>query len=203
MPKTDHDTRQKILAAAEQVFHSNGFKGARTTQIAEVAGISRTMLHYYFSTKEALFQAVLEDTMGTVVNHLKKLIHEGDSLETVVENLVQVLCDLFDEKPGLPTFIVNILNEAPQLMLFLPATEQDNLPGLAHQVVEKAKQDGKIDPKLTGEDLILNIYAVCSLPYLTAAYISARENRSPEAMQLFYKNRRAKNLQFILNGIKA
>ena len=99
MPKIDHDTRQKILAAAEQVFHGNGFKGARTSQIAEVAGISRTMLHYYFSTKEALFQAVLEDSLGTVVTHLKKLIDQGESLEKVIENLVNVLCDLFDEKP--------------------------------------------------------------------------------------------------------
>jgi TetR/AcrR family transcriptional regulator len=202
MPKIDHDTRQKILAAAEQVFHGNGFKGARTSQIAEVAGISRTMLHYYFSTKEALFQAVLEDSLGTVVSHLKKLIDQGESLEKVIENLVNVLCDLFDEKPGLPTFIINILNETPQLILFLPAAGQDNLPHLIDDLVEKARQEGSVNARLSGEDLILNIYGICAMPYLGAPYIAAKEDRSPEAMQLFFKNRRRKNLDFILHGIQ-
>ena len=73
MPKIDHDTKEKILAAAEKVFHNNGFKGTRTTQIAEESGISRTMLHYYFNSKEDLFQEVLKNTLGVVMNHTHKL----------------------------------------------------------------------------------------------------------------------------------
>lgn len=42
---------QAILEAAEREFIVKGFAGARTTSIAEAAGVTHAMLHYYFRTK--------------------------------------------------------------------------------------------------------------------------------------------------------
>ncbi len=201
MPKIDHDTKQKILAAAEHVFHLNGFKGARTTLIAETAGISRTMLHYYFNTKEELFQEVMSNTLGVVFNHLKDSFLQAQSLEKIVENLIETISNLFEEKPGLPSFIVNILNTSSELSLFLPVMAQDNLPKLLDDMLEAGKKQGTIDPEVTGEDLMLTIYGLCAFPYLAAPYIKAKENRSDESMSLFNKHRRARLLKFILKGI--
>ncbi|MBQ2779515.1 MAG: helix-turn-helix transcriptional regulator, partial [Bacteroidaceae bacterium] len=39
---------QQILAAAEQEFLTRGYDGARTTSIAQAAGVTHAMLHYYF-----------------------------------------------------------------------------------------------------------------------------------------------------------
>ncbi len=49
------DTEHKILCAAEQEFMAKGFNCARTTSIAEAAGVTHAMRHYYFRTKEKLF----------------------------------------------------------------------------------------------------------------------------------------------------
>lgn len=202
MPKIDHDTKHKILAAAEQVFHRNGFRGARTVQIAEAAGISRTMLHYYFSTKEALFQAVLEDTLAAVLTHLKRPFGEAQTLEQTLTDIVNALCDVFEVKPHLPSFIVNILNESPELLLMAPSTAQDNLPTLIETHLAEAQKAGRVATDLTGEDLMLNLYAVCAMPYIGAPYIAAKENRDEKAMKAFFKARRQKNLNFMLNGIR-
>lgn len=202
MPKIDHDTKQKILAAAEQVFHRNGFKGARTVQIAEAAGISRTMLHYYFSTKEALFEAVLEDTLAAVLAHLKRPFGEAQTLEQILTDIINALCDVFEVKPHLPSFIVNILNESPELLLMAPSTAQDNLPALIETHLAEAQKAGRAAPNLTGEDIMLNLYGVCAMPYITAPYIAAKENRDEKAMKAFFKARRQKNLNFVLNGIR-
>jgi TetR/AcrR family transcriptional regulator len=202
MPKIDHDTKQKILAAAEKVFHRNGFKGTRTMQIAEEAGISRTMLHYYFNTKEALFGEVLTNTLSSVFGHVQRLMEQQQDLEKVVENIVLVISDVLEEKPGLASFLVNIMNESPQMFMMLPTFEQDNLPALLNELLEAGKKKGQVSKHISGEDLILNIYALCSMPYLGAPYIKAKENRNDEDMKIFIRQRRASILDFVLKGMK-
>jgi len=50
----------RILKAAEEVFATAGFAGARTAAIAQRAGVPKANLHYYFGTKEALYRRLLE-----------------------------------------------------------------------------------------------------------------------------------------------
>jgi AcrR family transcriptional regulator len=52
--------RGRIFAAATQLFSECGFKGTNTRAIAEVAGVSQVMLHYYFGSKEKLYEEVLK-----------------------------------------------------------------------------------------------------------------------------------------------
>ncbi len=202
MPKIDHDTKERILAAAEKVFHNNGFKGTRTTQIAVESGISRTMLHYYFNSKEDLFQEVLKNTLGVVMSHTHKLFSEQTELKPLIENIIDVIADVFEEKPGLPTFVVNLLNESPEMAHFLAYTQQDNIPFQLDKFVIEAKQKGEIAKNITGEDIILNIYALCATPYLGITYIKAKEKRDDAAMKIFLKQRKDKVKEFILKGIK-
>ncbi len=52
-----------ILGAAEAVFARAGFSGATMAGIAELAGLPKANLHYYFRTKAALYRAVLDHTL--------------------------------------------------------------------------------------------------------------------------------------------
>ncbi|GBQ51720.1 TetR/AcrR family transcriptional regulator [Acidomonas methanolica] len=53
----------QILEAAELEFGRSGFDGASMAGIARAAGLPKANLHYYFGTKEALYRAVLENTL--------------------------------------------------------------------------------------------------------------------------------------------
>ena len=55
------DTEQLILEAAKKVFFNKGFDGARMQEIADVAGINKALLHYYFRSKDKLFEAIFFD----------------------------------------------------------------------------------------------------------------------------------------------
>jgi TetR/AcrR family transcriptional regulator len=202
MPKLDSDTKQKILVAAEKVFHANGFKGTRTTLIAEEAGISRTMLHYYYNRKEMLFQEVLNNTMGSVLMHVNRLIAEDKSLDELVGHLVDVIADVLEDKPGLPSFLVNLLNESPEMAQMMAANPDDTVPRQLDKLLNVAREKGEVSTLMTGEDLIMNIYALCSLPYLGASYIKAKENRNDEQMKTFIRQRRASIKDFVLKGLK-
>jgi TetR/AcrR family transcriptional regulator len=54
------DTAARLLAAAEAVFAEVGFAGATTAAIAERAGVTKALVHYYFGSKESLHHAVME-----------------------------------------------------------------------------------------------------------------------------------------------
>ncbi len=202
MPKIDHDTKEKILAAAEKVFHNNGFKGTRTTAIAEEAGISRTMLHYYYSTKEDLFQEVLNKTLGAVLPHLSRILGQEMDLEHLICHIIDTMCSLFEEKPTFPNFVVNIINESPDVVTMLATNIQDDIPAKLEALLAIEKQKGTVIENITGEDLILNIYSLCAVPYLGIPYIKAKENRNDEQMLNFLKQRREKIKVFVLHGIK-
>lgn len=53
--------RERILTAARQVFARYPFKSASTRLIAEAAGVQRPLIHYYFGSKEKLFEAVAKE----------------------------------------------------------------------------------------------------------------------------------------------
>ena len=61
-------TEQLILEAAEEEFLLKGFDGARTTAIAERAGVTHAMLHYYFRTKEQLFERIVAKITALVAH---------------------------------------------------------------------------------------------------------------------------------------
>ena len=59
------ELKEEIHQAAILEFSENGLRGASTQGIADRAGISKTKLHYYISSKEELYQEVLKKIVGT------------------------------------------------------------------------------------------------------------------------------------------
>ena len=72
-------TRTRILDAAVRQFSENGLAGARTEQIADEAGVNKALLYYYFSSKQALYDAALEAVANNVVASSMAAIDAGYS----------------------------------------------------------------------------------------------------------------------------
>jgi TetR/AcrR family transcriptional regulator len=64
MSSITSEPEQKILDAAKKVFEEYGYNGARMQLIADEAGISKASLHYYFRSKENLFERIFDETMS-------------------------------------------------------------------------------------------------------------------------------------------
>jgi AcrR family transcriptional regulator len=60
----DLTTEQKILEAARKIFLAKGLDGARMQDIADEAGINKAMLHYYFRSKDKLFEKIFAEVAG-------------------------------------------------------------------------------------------------------------------------------------------
>lgn len=84
--KTDTGTTEnKILEAAEKEFLSKGYAGARTTAIAEAAGVTHAMLHYYFRTKDKLFDKIIDSKIGMLRDIMLSSV--GDSSIPLFEKI--------------------------------------------------------------------------------------------------------------------
>lgn len=93
-PAVRRDAQEAILDAAEIVFAENGFHGATTRAIAERAGANAALIHYYFGSKEALFETVFARRSEAINaerrERLKALHGEGQpSLEAILDALLR------------------------------------------------------------------------------------------------------------------
>ncbi|MEM9935415.1 MAG: TetR/AcrR family transcriptional regulator [Bacteroidota bacterium] len=202
MSKLNQLTKQKILSAAETVFHENGFQGARTTLIAKKAGVSRPMLHYYYRTKEDLFHEVLRNSFSFFLTHAQDAFSEETNVRLVINKLIDLLFEVLEEKPGLASFIMNILNENPALITSLSIIEKEQIPALFDKLLEEARDNNEIQSAISGENLLLNIYGLIVMPYLYAPLIRFKENRDENEMKMFLQKRKEDIKTFVWNGIK-
>lgn len=75
---------ENILDAALEVFSQHGFRGATLDQIAEVAGLSKPNLLYYFASKEAIHVALLSQLLVTWLDPLRAMDPEGEPVEELL-----------------------------------------------------------------------------------------------------------------------
>lgn len=86
-----------ILNAAERVFGTHGYAGASMRQIAEDAGVAQALLHYHYSSKDRLYEAVFERRSSAINAHRGQLLDAlfaGDKPATVEDVLTIVFTPL-------------------------------------------------------------------------------------------------------------
>ncbi|MEN9408564.1 MAG: hypothetical protein RL216_538 [Pseudomonadota bacterium] len=106
---------EAILEAALDVFATYGFRGATLDQIAEVAGLSKPNLLYYFPSKEAMHQALLTRLLDTWLDPLREMDADGEPVEEIlgyVRRKVELSRD-FPRESRL--FATEILQGAPRM----------------------------------------------------------------------------------------
>lgn len=105
-------SENKILASARQVFVEKGLAGARMQSIAERAGVNKALLHYYFRSKEKLYEAVLADILTKVWTSLREELKApdkpGDFRETM-HILVRTYVHALRDNPDFPVIMVHEL----------------------------------------------------------------------------------------------
>lgn len=84
------DIRDKLLAAARECFRQHPYGKVTTREIAEIAGSNLAMIHYYFGSKEGLYQAVLGD-LARPLDEMWKSDEGQLSLESLVSTHYQVM----------------------------------------------------------------------------------------------------------------
>lgn len=121
--------REIILDAALEVFSLHGFRGATLDQIAEVAGLSKPNLLYYFRSKEEVHTALLTGLLDTWLDPLRAMDPAGNPMQEIM-GYVRRKLDLARDFPRESRLFANeILQGAPRM--------RDAIEGDLRQLVEE------------------------------------------------------------------
>ena len=113
MTETDKQTEERIFDAATDVFTEKGMDGARMQDIANHAGINKSLLHYYYRSKDRLFDAVFEKIAGKMFSKFAPVLDETLSLEDKIRFFFKEHISFLQNNPKLPAFILNEINRNP------------------------------------------------------------------------------------------
>src|SRR5664279_461489 len=107
MTVNDKLTEEIIFEAATDVFLDKGMDGARMQDIASHAGINKALLHYYYRTKDQLFNAVFEMIATKVFKKFAPVFDEKLTLEEKIRFFFKEHITFLMENPKLPAFVLN------------------------------------------------------------------------------------------------
>lgn len=147
-----------ILEAALDVFSAHGFRGATLDQIAEVAGLSKPNLLYYFPSKEAVHTALLARLLTTWLDPLRAMNPAGEPVAEIL-GYVRRKLELSRDFPRESRLFANeILQGAPRIMTVIES-DLKTLVDEKAAVLTAWMDEGRI-ARLSPYHLIFSIWAL-------------------------------------------
>lgn len=173
----DNDTEALILQAAEREFLSKGFIGARTMSIAEAAGVTHAMFHYYFRTKEKLFERIISEKITLLKKAvIGSFVDINAPLNEILGNLISNHLEFIAANPDLPRFLVGEIFSNPERSAIFLDRLREISPSFISILQDKLDEEAskglcrRVDAKMLMLDIVsLNVFAYMASPAVNAA----------------------------------
>lgn len=156
----------KIIEAARTTFLKKGFKDTNMADIAAEVGLTRPAMHYYFRTKERLFQAVFGDILMSFVPKIKDSISRDMGLKEKISEIVDTYLAVLQVSPQLPLFIIQEINRDIDNIVSIAI--DNNLMELGMslmQAINREMDEGRIR-KMPLIQLCYTFYGLMMVPFL-------------------------------------
>ena len=199
--KEEQSTEQKILEAAKQVFMEKGLDGARMQDIADRAGINKALLHYYFRSKDKLFDVIFMEEARKFLPRIADIMLSEIDLFEKIERFVNGYIDMLLQNPLLPIFIINEVNRnAGEMVKKMWGTQRPPVDKIDEHLAKLTKK-GVIKP-VKAEQLMLNMVSLCVFPFIArpmAQWVFKKNDKEYIQMMELRKKEVAK---FIIDSIR-
>lgn len=200
-----NETESKILEAAEREFLAKGFAGARTTSIAEAAGVTHAMFHYYFRTKEKLFDRIISEKIDMLKDVMFKSFNDINlPLEDIIRNLINIHLDFIADNPDLPRFLVcEIFNDSYRLSAFYERLMSvvPKIMAILQKKIDNLAAEGKIR-KVDIKMLMLDIVSLNVFPYIASPLVNNIFDNCMADRKQFLEQRKQENFDTIMCKLK-
>lgn len=193
-------TKDKIIQAAQQVFIRKGMDGARMQEIADEAGINKALLHYYFHSKDQLFDEVFYGILSRLIPGLIKIFKEDAPIMDKIEAVISEYDHFMTRNPYLPQFVFREINRDPdQLSKFMSDQGLDFTH--VEKMISREIANGTIRP-ISFPHLFANIIGMIVMPYIGRPLFQRKLFKNdPEKYDQFLKERREVITQFVKRAL--
>jgi len=201
MTVQDKTTEKKILDAAKIIFLKKGFDGERMQEIADEAKINKALVHYYFRSKDKLFDAIFREAFQQFLPQIAEIIMTQKPLFEILEIFVDSYITMLSNNPHLPSFVMHEINRNPERIVNIIKSSGIK-PEYLEKAIQKEIKAGIINP-IKPIHLIINIIAMCLFPFMARPIIQGfMFNGSSEAYKKFLSERKKEVTSFIINSIR-
>lgn len=191
------EPEKKILDAAKKVFELHGYAGARMQQIADEAEISKASLHYYFRSKENLFERIFDETMS---DFMELVSTWNDDSEHWEDKLRRFICEFFVFlKTRSLLFIIGEINRNPDLLANRQKKSKPKAKFISY--FENLQEAGKMKPSNMYVVYIF-MHSLCAYPILNARMFQMTTGMNNHDYEQFMNNYPNIVADILINALK-
>jgi len=195
-------TEEIIRNAAHKIFTQKGFDGTSVQDIASEAGTTKSMVNYYFRTKEKLFTEIFHVEFRKLFSGIGIHLSSDLPLKEKIEKVVAFDIDKLKEIPDLPIFILTELHHNPEIVFKNISSEpiQIIFKKLNNQIAEEVTK-GTIR-HIEARDLIINIQSLTIFPFIGKQMMMRLFGLNEQNFNDMLEQRKKEIPEIIWNSIK-
>lgn len=197
------NTEEKIMEAARRVLFAKGFAGARMQDIADEAGINKALLHYYFRSKDKLFELVFIDAVGKLIPKILSIFSDEElPFHDKLRRFCEVYIRTWIEHPLIPMFVLHEIHARNGEGIAKVLSKLSGNPiKLVIASIERAIKRKEIMP-IAPPQLMLNIMSLCIFPFVGAPIFKRVVGVSDKQYEAMMEERATEISTFIIDAIK-
>ena len=194
--KRSAETRDRILAAATEVFARSGFHGARVADIAEQAGIAYGLVYHYFRNKDDILAAIFAERWGQYIEYLHEVGKMPLPFPERMRRLVHFWVEIYRRDPDLMTIMISEISRSYE---FLESHDIGTVLAAFDTIeamIRDAREKGELHAELDAQLATYVIFGAAEM-VLTGYVIGTLRRSTPDA----YAHDEEQLLSLLLNGL--
>lgn len=185
LEKKDH-TEQIIKETAKKIFFKEGKFNATTQEIADAAGVNRTLINYYFRSRNNLFKIVFEEAKRMEQVKSEAVLNSSDDFKSKIAQFIDLSLEMNVEYPYLETYIVSQINQGSIYKReFVDEAQKEFF-----KQVEKEMEEGRIE-KMEPVQFLLNMVSLVNFPIAVRPLIQENLSISDKEYRRILSDRKA------------
>ena len=204
MTKHQKNKEQAILAAAKEEFLEKGYDGARTTSIAQAAGVTHAMLHYYFKTKDQLFERIFMETIGVLGQGIIEVFTQNSKpFKERMQEALELHFNVLKANPRLPLFMIREIASRPERFTIIKnvvGTFAGSLLNTMQHDIDQACESGEIIA-IDAPTLLLDMLSLNVFPFIVKPVFETATGLNLDVESTFWEQRKQENIEIIMRRL--
>lgn len=190
MAVKDTQTENQIKEAAKQLFLHEGRFKATTQEIADAAGVNRTLVNYYFRSRDFLFDLVLQEARDNMHDRLELAVSKEHSFRKRIENFIDVYLERAVNYPYLDVYLISRMNDDynKENPILADIKKSDKVKEFLKDV--ETEMDKGVIHQMPPVHFMLNIMSLLSYPVMAQPLYKRMLNLSDKQYQQLILSRK-------------
>ena len=203
--KSEQSLEQSILEVAERLFLEKGFSMTSTTEIAKEVGCNQALVHYYFRTKDNLFNVIFEQKFKLFFQGVFEMKNMGElKFQDKLKHIIESHYDILRKNPKMPALILNELSRRPDQIIIL----REKLHLLPEQIYAELNKDLEKEIELGNVrnlsllDIFISMISLNISLFIMMPVLENVLQLTEVQKEFLLEHRKSENVEFILKSLR-